>query len=48
MKRFYSCLDRACVGRNLASMELLIILSSVFRRYDIVLEHPEDKVRSLC
>jgi benzoate 4-monooxygenase len=38
---------RGCVGRNLASMELLIILSSVFRRFDIVLEHPEETV-STC
>ncbi|EKM77283.1 hypothetical protein AGABI1DRAFT_115220 [Agaricus bisporus var. burnettii JB137-S8] len=32
---------RACVGRNLASMELLIILASIMRRYDIVLEDPD-------
>jgi benzoate 4-monooxygenase len=35
---------RACVGRNLASMELLLIVSSVFRRYHIVLEEPEKEV----
>ncbi|KAF7986263.1 hypothetical protein HWV62_35176 [Athelia sp. TMB] len=29
---------RACVGRNLASMELLIIISSILRRYEFVLE----------
>ncbi|KAL5499093.1 hypothetical protein ACEPAH_1611 [Sanghuangporus vaninii] len=29
---------RACVGRNLAMTELLIIMSSIFRRFDIVLE----------
>ncbi|KAG1823417.1 cytochrome P450 [Suillus subaureus] len=34
---------RACVGRNLASMELLIIISSVLRRYEFVLADP-DKV----
>jgi benzoate 4-monooxygenase len=34
----------ACVGRNLASMELLIILASIMRRYDIVLEKPNQKV----
>ena len=40
-----NCLDRsACVGRNLASLELLIIISSIFRRYEIVLEHPEEPV----
>ncbi|KAI0002159.1 cytochrome P450 monooxygenase [Russula compacta] len=33
---------RACVGRNLAVLELLIIISSVFRRYEIVLEHPDE------
>lgn len=31
---------RACVGRNLANMELLIIISSVLRRYEFVLEEP--------
>lgn len=37
--------DSACVGRNLASMELLIILASIMRRYDIVLEDPNLIVR---
>ncbi|EIN08191.1 cytochrome P450 monooxygenase pc-bph [Punctularia strigosozonata HHB-11173 SS5] len=32
---------RACVGRNLANMELLIIIASILRRYHFVLEHPE-------
>lgn len=32
---------RACVGRNLASMELLIIISSIFRRYHFVLAEPD-------
>jgi len=32
---------RACVGRNLASLQLLIVISSVFRRFDIVLEYPD-------
>lgn len=35
---------RACVGRNLASMELLIIISSILRRYEFVLEDPEKPV----
>lgn len=35
---------RACVGRNLATLELLIIISSIFRRYEFVLEHPEEPV----
>lgn len=38
-------IDSACVGRNLASMELLIILASLMRRYDIVLEDADQKVR---
>jgi hypothetical protein len=32
---------RGCVGRNLASMQLLIIVSSLLRRYDFVLEEPD-------
>lgn len=35
---------RACVGRNLASMELLIIIASILRRYDFVLEEPDKPV----
>ena len=35
---------RACVGRNFAFLELLIIISSVFRRFDIVLEYPDKPV----
>ncbi|KAG9113370.1 hypothetical protein FRC07_007783 [Ceratobasidium sp. 392] len=35
---------RACVGRNLASMELLIIISSIFRRYEFVLLKPDEKL----
>jgi benzoate 4-monooxygenase len=37
---------RACVGRNLASMELLIIISSIFRRYEFVLLNPDEPVSS--
>ncbi|KIK78214.1 hypothetical protein PAXRUDRAFT_834670 [Paxillus rubicundulus Ve08.2h10] len=32
---------RACVGRNLASLELLIIISSILRRYHFVLAEPD-------
>ncbi|CAL1708780.1 unnamed protein product [Somion occarium] len=32
---------RSCVGRNLASMELLIIVGSILRRYHFVLEQPD-------
>lgn len=38
---------RACVGRNLASMELLIIIASILRRYDFVLEEPNKPVSFL-
>jgi len=37
---------RACVGRNFAFMELLVIISSVFRRFDIVLEYPDKPVET--
>jgi cytochrome P450 len=36
---------RSCVGRNLASMELAIIISSILRRFDFVLEDPKQPVR---
>jgi benzoate 4-monooxygenase len=32
---------RACVGKNLANMELLLIIASVMRRYEFVLQHPD-------
>nr|AVZ23841.1 cytochrome P450 [Thanatephorus cucumeris]QDJ74247.1 cytochrome P450-7 [Thanatephorus cucumeris] len=35
---------RACVGRNLASMELLIIIASVFYRYQFELSQPNQKL----
>ena len=37
---------RACLGRNLAEMELCVVISSIFRRYDIQLETPAEKVRT--
>ncbi|TFK73345.1 cytochrome P450 monooxygenase [Pluteus cervinus] len=37
----FSTGPRACVGRNLAYMELQIIVASILRRYDFVLEHPD-------
>jgi hypothetical protein len=40
----YHYICRACVGRNLAFLELLMIISSVFRRFDIVLEYPNKPV----
>lgn len=38
---FKPFLCRACVGRNLAFLELQIIVASIMRRYDIVLENPD-------
>ncbi|KAF8594779.1 cytochrome P450 monooxygenase pc-bph [Ceratobasidium sp. AG-I] len=35
---------RACVGRNLASMELLIIIATVFHRYEFELATPEQQL----
>ena len=40
------CMSRSCVGRNLANLELLVIVASIFRRYHFVLEDPEKEVRS--
>ncbi|KAI0646535.1 cytochrome P450 monooxygenase pc-bph [Trametes meyenii] len=31
---------RSCVGRNLANLELLVIVASIFRRYHFVLQDP--------
>ncbi len=36
---------RSCVGRNLANLELLVIVASIFRRYEFVLEDPAAQVR---
>jgi len=33
------------LGRNLAALELQIIIGSIMRRYDIVLEDPDFEVR---
>ncbi|CAE6467627.1 unnamed protein product [Rhizoctonia solani] len=37
---------RACVGRNLASMELLIIIASVFHRYEFELSQPNQQLQT--
>ncbi|KAG8947319.1 hypothetical protein FRC04_010895 [Tulasnella sp. 424] len=37
---------RACVGRNLASMELLVIIASFVRKYDVILEYPRDPLET--
>ncbi|CAE6467611.1 unnamed protein product, partial [Rhizoctonia solani] len=34
---------RACVGRNLAMLEMSIIIASIFHRYDFVLDYPGQK-----
>jgi benzoate 4-monooxygenase len=38
---------RACVGRNLATLEMTIIIASIFHRYEFVLDYPGQKVREL-
>ncbi|QRV93645.1 cytochrome P450 family protein [Ceratobasidium sp. AG-Ba] len=35
---------RACVGRNLANMEMLLIIASLFHRYEFELHKPEQKL----
>ncbi|GBE89063.1 Benzoate 4-monooxygenase [Sparassis crispa] len=37
---------RSCVGRNLASMELLVIVASILRRFEFVLEEPEKPLQT--
>jgi len=37
----FSVGPRACVGRNLAFLELQIIIASIMRRYDLVLQDPD-------
>jgi len=37
---------RACVGRNLAVLELQIIMASIMRRYDLVLQHEAQKLET--
>ncbi|KAJ7315041.1 cytochrome P450 monooxygenase [Mycena albidolilacea] len=42
----FSVGPRACVGRNLASLELQIIVASIMRRYHFVLEKPEQELQT--
>ncbi|KAJ7847728.1 cytochrome P450 [Mycena olivaceomarginata] len=42
----FSVGPRACVGRNLASLELQIIVASIMRRYHFVLERPEQELQT--
>ncbi|KAF8755490.1 Cytochrome P450 monooxygenase [Rhizoctonia solani] len=34
---------KACMGRNLAIMDILLIVATIFRRYDLQLGHPDAK-----
>nr|BED42915.1 cytochrome P450 monooxygenase [Trametes versicolor] len=38
----FSVGPRSCVGRNLAHLELLTFVASIFRRYSFVLENPDE------
>ncbi|KAK7039649.1 cytochrome P450 monooxygenase [Favolaschia claudopus] len=42
----FSVGPRACVGRNLASLELQIIVASILRRYHFVLENPDENLET--
>ncbi|KAF9445726.1 cytochrome P450 monooxygenase [Macrolepiota fuliginosa MF-IS2] len=42
----FSVGPRACVGRNLASLELSIIVASITRHFDFVLEDPNQKLET--
>jgi len=42
----FSVGPRACVGRNLAMMELQIIIASLLRRYNFVLERPDQMLET--
>ncbi|KAG8754595.1 hypothetical protein FRC11_006578 [Ceratobasidium sp. 423] len=45
MNKYYapfSLGSRACIGRNLANMDLIITVATVFRRYDVQLTNPSE------
>ncbi|KAJ7038031.1 cytochrome P450 monooxygenase [Mycena alexandri] len=42
----FSVGPRACVGRNLASLELQIIVASILRRFHFVLEKPDEPLET--
>ncbi|KAK0244643.1 cytochrome P450 monooxygenase [Armillaria nabsnona] len=41
----FSVGPRACVGRNLANLELQIIVASILKRYHFVLENPDEVLK---
>ncbi len=42
--RMCSYPHRACIGRNLANLELQVIVASILKRYHFVLENPGEAV----
>jgi len=42
----FSTGPRACVGRNLAFLELQIICASILRRYEFVLQSPDQELKT--
>jgi len=42
----FSTGPRGCVGRNFAFLELQIIIASILRRYDIILENPDEPLQT--
>ncbi|KAG8795407.1 hypothetical protein FRC12_014891 [Ceratobasidium sp. 428] len=42
----FSIGSRACIGRNVAMMNLLVTISTIFRRYDVELEDPTDEMHT--
>ena len=47
LAQFRPFASRACVGRNLAILELQMIVASLLRRYEFVLENPDEEVSFL-
>ncbi|KAK0489270.1 cytochrome P450 monooxygenase [Armillaria novae-zelandiae] len=41
----FSVGPRACIGRNLANLELQIIIASIFKRFYIVLGNPDEELK---